>query len=527
MNKASSCLITYAERIMLTQTKSYATLKDHAKRLGDIKLADLIYDAARARQLVFASDDLEVDIARQHIDMAALEALLGLAEDANIAAKRDAMFAGDAINKSENRPVVHAALRNPETRASARYQKMMTFAEHTRKAGAYDYIINIGIGGSDLGPAMVAMALAPFASGARVHYVSNVDPSHLHDVLAGCAAPRSLVIVTSKTFTTAETMRNASLAKSWLEAGGGDSNKQMVAVTAAANKAADWGIDPAQIFDFEAGVGGRYSLWSAVGLPVMLAIGADQFATFLQGGASMDVHFKTAPLAENIPVLLGLLRVWNRNFLGYATHGIMPYDQRLARVPAWAQQLEMESNGKSVSRDGDALDYATAPVIWGEAGTGCQHSFFQALHQGRDIVPLDIIFPRHPVGLHLADAWPDNSWQDSHQVLVVNALAQAEALAFGRENTEQPHKSFAGGRPSTVMSWDQTTPFALGRLLALYEHVTIVSGFLWDVNSFDQWGVELGKEMATSFEAHLKAGTIPDGMSPTAANLLARLAAQE
>jgi glucose-6-phosphate isomerase len=516
--------MTYAERFMLTQTKSFATLCDHARRLGDIKLADLIYDTARARQLVFTSDDLEVDIARQHIDMAAFEALLGLAEDANIAEKRDAMFAGEAINKSENRPVVHAALRSPETRASARYQKMADFAEDTRKAGTYDDIINIGIGGSDLGPAMVAMALAPFASGARVHYVSNVDPSHLHDVLARCAAPRSLVIVTSKTFTTAETMRNARLAQAWLEAGGGDSNSQMAAVTAAADKAADWGIDPAQIFDFEAGVGGRYSLWSAVGLPVMLAIGADQFASFLDGGASMDTHFKTMPLARNIPVLLGLLRVWNRNFMGYPTHGIMPYDQRLARVPAWAQQLEMESNGKSVSCDGAALDYATAPVIWGEAGTGCQHSFFQALHQGRDIVPLDIIFPRHPVGLHMADKWPDSGWQDSHQVLVVNALAQAEALALGRENAELPHKNFTGGRPSTVMSWDQTTPFALGRLLALYEHVTIVSGFLWDVNSFDQWGVELGKEMATSFEAHLKAGTIPDGMSPTAADLLARLA---
>lgn len=509
---------------MLTKTTSYETLCDHAKRLGDVKLADLLQDGVRARSLVFSTEDLEVDIARQHIDEAVLEALLELAEDTKVADKRDAMFAGEAINKSEKRPVVHTVLRNPATRTSLRYQKMVDFAEGTRSSGKYDDIINIGIGGSDLGPAMVAMALAPFASGARVHYVSNVDPSHLHDVLAGCAASRSLVIVTSKTFTTAETMRNASLAKAWLEAGGGDSNRQMAAVTAAADKAAEWGIDAAQIFDFEAGVGGRYSLWSAVGLPVMLAIGADQFASFLEGGASMDTHFQTAPLAKNIPVLLGLLRVWNRNFLGYPTHGIMPYDQRLARVPAWAQQLEMESNGKSVSRDGDLLGYATAPVIWGEAGTGCQHSFFQALHQGHDIVPLDIIFPRHPIGLHLADSWSDNSWQDSHQVLVVNALAQAEALAFGRENLELPHKNFAGGRPSTVMNWHQTTPFALGRLLALYEHVTIVSGFVWDVNSFDQWGVELGKEMATNFEVHLKAGTVPEGMSPTAADLLARLA---
>lgn len=507
---------------MLTQTKSYEILCNHARRLADVKLADLMHDAKRARSLVFASDDLEIDMARQRIDGEAFDALVALAEEAGVVQKRDAMFAGKMINKSENRPVMHVELRNVETRTTDRYQKMVDFAERMRKQGIYDDIINIGIGGSDLGPAMVATALAPFASGARVHFVSNVDPSHLHDVLAGCVASRSLVIVTSKTFTTAETMRNASLAKAWLEAGGGDSIKQMAAVTTAVDKAVNWDIDDAQIFDFEASVGGRYSLWSAVGLPVMLAIGVEQFASFLDGGTAMDAHFKTVSLAENIPVLLGLLRVWNRNFLGYPTHGIMPYDQRLARVPAWIQQLEMESNGKSVSRDGASLDYATAPVIWGEAGTGCQHSFFQALHQGTDIVPLDILLPRHPVGLHLA-----GDWQGSHRVLVANALAQAEALALGRENTELPHKNFVGGRPSTLMNWHQTTPFALGRLLALYEHVTIVSGFLWDVNSFDQWGVELGKGMAPIFEAHLKAGTIPDGMSPTAADFLARLAMDE
>jgi glucose-6-phosphate isomerase len=363
---------------------------------------------------------------------------------------------------------------------------------------------------------MVSAALAHLSSGPRLHYVSNVDPAHLHDVLRGCDPARTLVIVTSKTFTTDETMRNAALAADWLAAGGNEG--ALAAVTAAPDVAAEWGIAVDRIFDFDEGVGGRYSLWSAVGLPVMIDVGAAAFTQLLQGAAAMDSHFETAPHTENLPVILGLLRVWNRNFMGYPTLGIMPYDQRLALVPAWLQQLEMESNGKSVRADGSVLDYATTPVIWGAAGTGCQHSFFQALHQGRDIVPLDIMVALAPSGIT-----PDETWQASHRVLVANAVAQAEALAKGRENHAEPHRHFAGGRPSTLISWQASTPHAVGRLLALYEHVTVVSGFLWGVNSFDQWGVELGKAMAHEVAAVLSGEALADGLSATAADLLAHL----
>ena len=336
--------------------------------------------------------------------------------------------------------------------------------------------------------------------------------------MAACDPARTLIIITSKTFTTAETMRNAALARDWK----GGSTDGMAAVTAAPRVAGDWGLAPDHIFDFDQGVGGRYSLWSAVGLPVMIDVGPDAFAEMLAGAAAMDDHFRTAPHAANLPVLMGLLRVWNRNFMGLATHGIMPYDQRLHLVPAWAQQLEMESNGKSVSVDGAALEHATTPVIWGTAGTGCQHSFFQALHQGRDVVPLDILVPMQPTGLRL-----DGDWVASHRVLVANAVAQAEALAIGSPNAAEPHRHFAGDRPSTILSWDATTPFALGRLLALYEHVTVVSGFVWGVNSFDQWGVELGKVMARQAEAVLAGEAAADGLSATAADLLARISTSD
>jgi len=415
---------------------------------------------------------------------------------------------------------VHMAQRSQAMRESADFARLAGFADEIRKSKVTD-VINIGIGGSDLGPAMVSAALAHFRSGPQIHYVSNVDPSHLHDVLKDCDPGRTLVIVTSKTFTTAETMRNAELARAWLLAGGvADAAARMVGVTAAPAKAGEWGLAADRIFGFDEGVGGRYSLWSSVGLPVMIGIGPDAFAALLAGAAEMDAHFQTAPLAENLPVIMGLLRVWNRNCLGYPTHGIMPYDQRLALVPAWAQQLEMESNGKSVTRTGEQLDYASAPVIWGAAGTGCQHSFFQALHQGTDIVPLDILVPLQPAGLTLA-----GNWADSHRMLVANALAQAEALAVGSPNAEEPHRHFAGGRPSSLISWQRTTPAVLGQLLALYEHTTIVTGFLWDVNSFDQWGVELGKVMALRFAAVLAGEAEVNDLSVTAADLLAEIMA--
>tara|TARA_E500000178_G_scaffold83006_1_gene81289 strand:+ start:1011 stop:2516 length:1506 start_codon:yes stop_codon:yes gene_type:complete len=498
----------------MIRTNAATALKDEASRLAGQHLRVLLGDADRSRALVFELDDLRLDMSRQKIGAETLPLLLDLAEETGLAARIAALFRGDRINLSEDRPVLHMAQRAAARVDGDEYARLSAFADDIRSGGVSD-VVNIGIGGSDLGPAMVSAALASHADGPLVHYVSNVDPSHLHDILVGCQPETTLVIVTSKTFTTAETMRNAALARDWL----GVHAASMAAVTAAPAQARDWGIDEGRVFDFDQGVGGRYSLWSAVGLPVMTAVGGDAFAELLAGAAAMDDHFRETPHGRNLPVLMGLMRIWNRNFLGHATHGLMPYDQRLHLLPAWAQQLEMESNGKSVAATGETLDWATAPVIWGTAGTGCQHSFFQALHQGTDIVPLDILLPLRPTGLSLP-----GDWQDSHRVLAANALAQAEALAIGNPNSDEPHRHFAGDRPSSVISWQATGPYELGRLLALYEHVTAVSGFLWGVNSFDQWGVELGKVMANRVESVLAGKADADGFSATAADLLARIA---
>jgi glucose-6-phosphate isomerase len=498
----------------MIRTNAATALKDEASRLAGQHLRVLLGDADRSRALVFELDDLRLDMSRQKIGAETLPLLLDLAEETGLAARIAALFRGDRINLSEDRPVLHMAQRAAARVDGDEYARLSAFADDIRSGGVSD-VVNIGIGGSDLGPAMVSAALASHADGPLVHYVSNVDPSHLHDILVGCQPETTLLIVTSKTFTTAETMRNAALARNWL----GSHASSMAAVTAAPAQARDWGIDEGRVFDFDQGVGGRYSLWSAVGLPVMTGVGGDAFAELLAGAAAMDDHFRETPHGRNLPVLMGLMRIWNRNFLGHATHGLMPYDQRLHLLPAWAQQLEMESNGKSVAATGETLDWATAPVIWGTAGTGCQHSFFQALHQGKDIVPLDILLPLRPTGLSLP-----GDWQDSHRVLAANALAQAEALAIGNPNSDEPHRHFAGDRPSSVISWQATGPYELGRLLALYEHVTAVSGFLWGVNSFDQWGVELGKVMANRVESVLAGKADADGFSATAADLLARIA---
>lgn len=510
---------------MLTALPAFDRLVDLAKQMQGTSLADLVADSVRGRALVYRAGDLRVDNSRQRLTPAVMTALMALADDAGLDAKIAALFAGERMNLSENRPVLHMAQRADVARASKAFLQVAEFAKRVRASGVKT-VINIGIGGSDLGPAMVSAALAHYRTGPQVHYVSNVDPSHLHDTLIQCDPATTLVIVTSKTFTTAETLGNAALARDWLASVPAAKtlktyfDSRLVGVTAAPKTAAQWGVSTAQIFDFDEGVGGRYSLWSAVGLPVMIGIGPDEFAAMLAGAAVMDDHFQHTPLAENLPVIMGLLRVWNRNFLQLATQGIMPYDQRLALLPAWAQQLEMESNGKSVTRDGQPIDYATTPVIWGAAGTGCQHSFFQALHQGADIVPLDILVPLRPGGMTLA-----GDWGQSHKVLVANALAQAEALAVGSPNETEPHRHFAGGRPSSLISWTATTPHILGQLLAFYEHITVVSGFVWDVNSFDQWGVELGKAMAVRFSAVLDGQNKADDLSATAADLLAEIMA--
>lgn len=492
--------------MQLSQNPHAASLQKAAKTYRKFDLKSVLYAPERAEELVYSAAGLTLDMTRQLLDKSVLDQLLAMAEAAALEAKRDAMLAGDAINNTENRPVIHCDLRSKARFENPHWQHLCQFVDEVRGAGLYDAVVNLGIGGSDLGPAMVSEALANFADGPAIHYVANVDPSHLHDVLARLNPHRTLILVTSKTFTTAETLSNAMLARDWLKQAGVGADTAMAGVTAAPDKAEAWGISKERIFAFDEGVGGRYSLWSAVGLPVMLGIGTANFTHFLQGAQEMDQHFATAPLAANLPVLMGLIRIWNRNFLGFPAYGLMPYDQHLHRLPAWAQQLEMESNGKSVDRHGTPLDWPASPLIWGEPGTNAQHSFFQYLHQGVEPNPIDILVPLKPGDFAL-----NLDFAPNHKRLVANAVAQAEALAVGSANTDAPHRHFSGNRPSVVLSWDQTNPKTLGQILAFYEHVTAVCGFIWDINSFDQWGVELGKKMALAAEA---GNSTPSGDKP-------------
>ena len=469
-------------------------LEAEAQQMAATDLASLMHAEGRDA-LVLKQDDLWVDITRQPIRTDSLDMLCALAEARNLAENITQLFDGTHINRTEDRPVVHMGLRHPDRHKNEGWKQLAEFAEQLRNAGQITDVVNIGIGGSDLGPAMLAQALGPACDGPRLHFVGNVDPAHIHDVLASCTPEQTLFIVTSKTFTTQETLANATLATSWLERHGMRSDEAMVAVTAAPDMANRWGIDKDRIFSFEDGVGGRYSVWSAVGLAVMIGCGSARFAEVLAGAYDMDCHFRTAPFDQNLPVIMGLLRIWHRQFMGRVSYGLMAYDQRLARFAAWAQQLEMESNGKSVDMNGQTLSHPAAPLIWGEPGTNAQHSFFQWLHQGAEIHPIDILVSRTPY-LRGEDALS----KDAHRQLVINAIAQAEALALGQKNPDNPHQHFAGNRPSILVSWDRSTPFAIGRLLALYEHITIVSGFIWGINSFDQFGVELGKKMARALD---------------------------
>ena len=477
--------------MQLTDNPYFKILIKEAKEISSVSLNDLMNQKNRVDDFCFSLEPLWVDMTRQFITPTIFDNLIKLAEASGIEEKFSKLANGEPINKTENRPVLHTKLRQKERYNSAEWQKLTAFCEQVRSNENIRTIVNIGIGGSDLGPSMVTSALKPFQGNQNIRFVSNVDPADLNDNLLDCDPKRTFFLVTSKTFTTAETLQNASLARSWLKQANVTPFNQMAAITAAPQKAIDWGISKEKIFDFADGIGGRYSLWSSVGLPIMIAIGNKNFRSFLEGAAEIDKHVFNTPIRNNIPVILALLRIWNRNFLNIPMHGIMPYDQRLSMLPAWAQQLEMESNGKSVDKNNKKLQVPASPLIWGEPGTNAQHSFFQYLHQGLEKQSLDILIPRNSIECYLPEGW-----KESHKTLIFNALAQAEALAIGQENLEEPHRNFQGGKASTIISWGKSDPYNLGGLLALYEHVTITSGFLWDINSFDQWGVELGKQKA-------------------------------
>jgi glucose-6-phosphate isomerase len=449
---------------------------------------------------------LYADFSRQSIDPPVCQELLSLATGMNLTQKSEALFAGAIVNASEQRPALHTALRagagdpllvdgadirGPIQDQLERLGRFSDAVRNGRRRGISDQrftdVIAIGIGGSLLGPEMVCAALAQFADGPRVRFVSNVDGAHLADALAGLNPATTLVTVTSKTFTTDETMTNAASVRQWLTARLGDDafRPHFVAITANAGEARRQGYADDAIFEFRDWVGGRFSLWSTAGLPIALALGAENFAQLRAGARAMDAHFQSAPPAANLPVMLALTGIWNRNFQGMASHAVLPYSQRLSRLPAHLQQLEMESNGKSVDVDGQALDYATCPVIFGDAGTNGQHSFHQLLHQGADKISADIVLIAQPESLH----------HDHHDKLLANALAQADALWQGASHPHR-HRAHAGGRPVTLLVLPKLDPLHLGALIALYEHKVFVQGVIWNINSFDQWGVELGKTIA-------------------------------
>lgn len=487
-------------------------------------------DPDRAAAFSAEADGMLLDYSKTGIDAAARELLVALAAAAGVAERREAMFAGARINATEGRAVLHTALRNldaavtvdgadvmPAVRATLARMEGLAAAvrdgRFTLPGGPVADVVNIGIGGSDLGPAMATAALAPFRDGPRCHFVSNVDGAHLADTLRPLDPRRTLVIVASKTFTTVETMTNAASARAWLAAAVDRPGDSFAAVSSALDRTAAFGIDAARVFGFEDWVGGRYSLWGPIGLPLMLAIGPARFREFLAGGAAMDGHFRTAPFAANLPVLLAMVGIWHRQIAGHATRAVLPYDQRLARLPAYLQQLEMESNGKRVAMDGSELARPSGPVVWGEPGTNGQHAFMQLVHQGTEVVPCEFL---------LAAAGHEPDLAHHHRLLAANCLAQSEALMRGRSLAEARalmaarglagaelerqarHRVFPGNRPSVTILHPQLVPFTLGQIIALYEHRVFVEGVILGINSFDQWGVELGKELAGSLLAVLE-----------------------
>ncbi|MEI7784810.1 MAG: glucose-6-phosphate isomerase [Betaproteobacteria bacterium] len=467
------------------------------------------------------------DLSKNLIDTSTEALLLALAEQCGLAAQRDAMFAGQPINRSEQRQVMHFLLRQREQRGGQAWacelqavhatgDAMLAYAEQVRADADITDVVNIGIGGSDLGPCMAVQALEEFRlPGKRFHFISNVDGHALSSLLDQLQPRSTLFLIASKTFTTAETMANAHSAKRWFEAQLGAQAQALLprhfaALTTNVSAAAEFGISTC--FGFWDWVGGRYSLMSAIGLPLAIAIGSEHWRQLLAGAHAMDEHFRTAPLAQNLPVRLGLLDVWYRNFHGFASRCVAPYHSRLARWPAYLQQLEMESNGKRVDRLGQALGYETSPVVWGEPGTNGQHAFFQMLHQGTSVVPVEFVLVRRPA----------HGLTGQHSQLLANGLAQAQALMLGRAGIGD--RDFPGNRPSTVLLLDRLDPASLGALIALQEHRVFTSGAIWGINSFDQWGVELGKVLAADLEPRLRSGDV-DGLDASTAGLISRLRA--
>lgn len=506
---------------------AFSALEKHRNRITETTMADMFAaDPKRFDSFSASFGDMLLDYSKNRIDEPVMKALFALARQVDVEGRRDRMWAGEHINTTEDRAVMHMALRYQGDAAvkvdgedvmpgvRAVLAAMHSFSDQIRDGSIRGHtgeqftdIVNIGIGGSDLGPTMVTLALEPYTRpDLRAHYVSNVDGAHIHDTLKRLDPAKTLFIVASKTFTTDETMTNAHSARDWIANGiGEDAVIDHFAAVSTNLEACDrFGIRADRIFGFWDWVGGRYSVWSAIGLPVAIAVGFDNFAAFLRGGAAMDEHFRTTPLEMNLPVIMGLIEVWYRNIWGFSTQAILPYDQRLMRLPAYLQQLDMESNGKHVTLGGKQVDWSTGPILWGEPGTNGQHAFYQLIHQGTDVIPCDFLIAANP----------HEKLAPHHVKLVANVFAQSEALMLGKSETQAlnelkgtgldkarikalaPHKAFPGNRPSNTIVYARLDPETLGKIIALYEHKVFVEGTVWNINSYDQWGVELGKQLA-------------------------------
>ncbi len=541
----------------LTKSAAWQGLQAHHKTMARIHMRDLFaQEPNRFERLSLRFEELLLDYSKNRVTTRTLSLLLDLAREAEVSNWIERMFRGDRINATERRAVLHVALRNRSNRpievdgqdvmpaVNDVLRRLQEFTTAVRSGSWTGHdgrritdVVSIGIGGSYLGPEMATLALAAFADGGpRLHFVANVDGADLATALAGLDPATTLFVVISKTFTTIETLTNARSAREWFRARAGDGadlTRHFVAVSNNREAAAAFGIDPANSFEIWDWVGGRYSLWSAVGLPLSLAIGFENFQQLLDGAHAMDEHFRGAPPERNMPVLLALLGIWYIDFFAAETHAVLPYDHGLRRLPAYLQQLDMESNGKRVTRDGAAIDYPTAPVLWGEPGTNSQHSFLQELHQGTRLIPADFLLPAvsaHPVGPH-------------HELLIANCLAQAEALMKGRTEAEvraelesaglsgpevqrlMPHKVQPGNQPTNTLLFRRLDPRTLGILIALYEHKVFVQGVIWGINSFDQWGVELGKQLASTIADELRSPEAAGAHDSSTAGLMAAVRA--
>ncbi|MFE1248178.1 glucose-6-phosphate isomerase [Streptomyces sp. NPDC058735] len=527
-------------RTRLNQTSEWAALAKHREQLDEVQLRELFAaDPGRGTAYTLRVGDLYVDYSKHLVTEDTLRLLRELAAATDVFGLRDAMFRGERINTTENRAVLHTALRAPRDAVievdgenvvpavHAVLDRMADFADRVR-SGAWTghtgkrirNVVNVGIGGSDLGPAMAYEVLRAFTDRSlTVRFVSNVDGADLHEAIRDLDPAETLFVIASKTFTTIETVTNATSARSWLLAALGDEAavaRHFVALSTNAEKVAEFGIDTANMFEFWDWVGGRYSYDSAIGLSLMIAIGPDRFREMLDGFRIVDEHFRTAPAEANVPLLLGLLGVWYGNFLDAQSHAVLPYSHYLSKFTAYLQQLDMESNGKSVDRDGRPVEWQTGPVVWGTPGTNGQHAYYQLIHQGTQLIPADFIGFARPVG-ELSDGL-----KAQHDLLMANFFAQTQALAFGRTPEEVraegvpeelvPHKTFQGNHPTTTILATELTPSVLGQLVALYEHKVFVQGALWNIDSFDQWGVELGKVLAKRVEPALTEGAEVEGL---------------